>query len=90
MGMGIFAPEPLTSELYSYTFLVDGQRMHDPSNVALVRDVASVTNYFIISGDQGDLYGTGCKHGSLTHPWYNSPTLKNNVGSQLYSAGLRK
>lgn len=79
-------PEPLTSELYSYTFLVDGQRMHDPSNVALVRDVASVTNYFIISGDRGDLYKVqDVKHGSVTRRWYDSPTLKEQRRITIYT-----
>lgn len=49
-------PEPLASELYNYSYIVDGQRMNDPSNVSMVRDVASVSNLFIIPGDPGDLY----------------------------------
>src|SRR5574344_2195603 len=44
-------PEPLKPELYSYTFLVDGLKITDPSNVYQIRDVASVTNVFIIGGD---------------------------------------
>src|SRR5690554_6680036 len=46
-------PEPLLSELYSYTFIVDGVRMNDPSNVQMIRDVASVTNVFVIPGMPG-------------------------------------
>lgn len=37
-------PQPLKPELYSYTFLVDGLKINDPSNVYMIRDVASVTN----------------------------------------------
>ena len=48
-------PEPLPSELYSYSFIVDGLKTTDPNNVYLNRDVASVTNIFIIKGGQGDL-----------------------------------
>ena len=50
-------PEPLKPELYSYTFLVDGLKINDPANVYMIRDVASVTNVFIIGGDERiDLY----------------------------------
>lgn len=44
--------KPLTSELYTYTFFVDGLQITDPNNIAQVRDVASVSNYFIV--DCGD------------------------------------
>ena len=36
-------PEPLPSELYSYSFIVDGLKTTDPNNVYLNRDVASVS-----------------------------------------------
>ena len=67
-------PEPLKPELYSYTFLVDGLKINDPANVYMIRDVASVTNVFIIGGDERiDLYKVNkVPHGKV---WYNSPTL---------------
>ncbi|MDR1499612.1 MAG: esterase [Tannerellaceae bacterium] len=69
-------PAPLASELYSYAFLVDGLKAFDPNNVYINRDVSSLTNIFIIGGGQGDLYSVGSvPHGSLTHRWYDSPTL---------------
>jgi enterochelin esterase family protein len=69
-------PEPLASELYSYTFIVDGLECIDPNNVYLNRDVASVTNIFIIKGGRGDLYSVNkVAHGSLTRRWYDSPAL---------------
>ena len=70
-------PEPLKPELYSYTFLVDGLKINDPSNVYMIRDVASVTNVFIIGGDERiDLYKVNkVPHGTVSKVWYNSPTL---------------
>lgn len=70
-------PEPLKPELYSYTFLVDGLKINDPSNVYMIRDVASVTNVFIIGGDaRTDLYKVNkVPHGTVSKVWYNSPTL---------------
>ena len=70
-------PEPLAPELYSYTFIVDGLKINDPSNVYMIRDVASVTNVFIIGGNERiDLYKVNkVPHGTVSKIWYNSPTL---------------
>ncbi len=69
-------PQPLKPELYSYTFLVDGLKINDPSNVYMIRDVASVTNVFIIGGERADLYKVNkVPHGTVAKVWYNSPTL---------------
>lgn len=69
-------PEPLAPELYGYSFLVDGLRMMDPANVYMIRDVATVTNVFIIGGDRADLYKVNkVPHGTVSRMWYNSPTL---------------
>ena len=79
-------PEPLASELYNYSFVVDGQRMNDPSNVAMVRDVASVTNLFIIPGYPGDLYSVNdVPHGTVARRWYDSPTLKEQRRITIYT-----
>ena len=48
-------PEPLAPELYMYSFIVDGLKIMDPSNVYMIRDVATVTNVFIIGGGRADL-----------------------------------
>ena len=69
-------PEPLKPELYSYTFLVDCLKITDPSNVYQIRDVASVTNVFIIGGDRADLYKVNkVPHGSVSKVWYHSDVL---------------
>lgn len=69
-------PEPLKPELYSYTFLVDGLKITDPSNVYQIRDVASVTNVFIIGGDRADLYKVNkVPHGTVSKVWYHSDAL---------------
>ena len=69
-------PEPLKPELYSYSFIVDDLKMMDPSNVYMIRDVATVTNVFIIGGDRADLYKVNkVPHGTVSRMWYNSPSL---------------
>ena len=68
--------EPLKPELYGYAFFVDGLKIMDPGNVYMIRDVATVTNVFIIGGDRADLYKVNkVPHGTVRRMWYNSPTL---------------
>ncbi|MDR0895043.1 MAG: esterase [Prevotellaceae bacterium] len=75
-GVWEYTTAPLPSELYSYSFIVDGLTVRDPSNVYLIRDVASVTNIFLIKGDPGDLYSVqNVPHGTVARRWYNSPSL---------------
>jgi enterochelin esterase family protein len=78
-GVWTYTTEPLEGELYSYNFVVDGQRTLDPSNVYMNRDVATWTNIFTLSakeGDKGWYYEVhDVPHGSVSHVWYDSPTL---------------
>lgn len=79
-------PLPLASELYSYSFVVDGLRTADPNNVFLNRDVASLTNIFIIKGGCGDLYSVNkVPHGTVARRWYNSPTLGMDRRITIYT-----
>lgn len=69
-------PSPLAPELYSYSFLLDGLKVNDPGNVYLIRDVATLTNVFIIDGGRDGLYGVdGVPHGTVSKVWYDSPSL---------------
>ena len=52
-GVWSFTSAILPSELYSYSFIIDGLTTTDPNNPFLVRDVANVMNIFIIGGDDG-------------------------------------
>ena len=79
-------PEPLSPELYSYTMLVDGLKINDPSNVYRIRDVKSVTDVFIIPGDRADLYNINqVPHGTVSKVWYHSPTLGKDRRLTVYT-----
>ena len=79
-------PEPLAPELYSYSFIVDDLKMMDPANVYMIRDVATVTNVFIIGGGRADLYEVNdVPHGTVSRIWYNSPTLKMERRLTVYT-----
>jgi enterochelin esterase-like enzyme len=75
-GVWEFTSQPLSPELYNYSFIIDGFTTTDPNNPFLIRDVASVTNVFIIGGGHADLYKTNdIPHGTVARRWYDSPGL---------------
>ena len=79
-------PEPLGPELYSYSFIVDGLKMLDPANVYINRDVATVTNIFIIGGGRADLYKVNdVPHGTVRRMWYDSPALGKERRVTVYT-----
>lgn len=91
-GVWEFTTAPLSPELYSYTFLVDNLKMTDPSNVYQIRDVASVTNVFLIDGDYASSYKVSdVPHGTVSKVWYHSPTLDTDRRMTVYTpAGYEK
>ena len=91
-GVWEYTTGPLQPELYSYSFVVDGLTVRDPSNVYMNRDVATVTNIFIIGGERADLYKVNdVPHGTVSRVWYYSPTLKMNRRMTVYTpAGYDK
>ncbi len=75
-GVWTYTTGPLAPELYNYSLTVDGMKVADPSNVYLVRDIATLTNIFIVGGGQGDLYAVqDVPHGTVSKRWYHSPVL---------------
>ncbi len=79
-------PTPLAPELYSYTMLVDGLKINDPSNVHRIRDVNTVSDVFIIPGDRADLYSVNdVPHGTVSKVWYNSPSLGKDRRLTIYT-----
>ena len=95
LGVWSYTTGKLEPELYSYSFIVNGMRMLDPSNIYQNRDVATWTSIFIISdqkGDKGDLYSVNkVPHGNDSKVWYESPTLKLTRRMTVYTpAGYDK
>ena len=78
-GVWTVTTKVLTPELYSYSFMVDGQRIVDPSNSYVNRDISTLSNIFIVTkanDDKGHLYQVNnVPHGTLSRVWYDSPTL---------------
>lgn len=75
-------PKSLNPELYSYSFMMDGVKISDPSNVFMSRDVVTISNLFIINGKESDLYKVkDVPHGSLSKVWYHSD--KHNADRRI-------
>lgn len=74
-GLWSYTTQPIPSDLYGYSFMVDSVRTLDMSNVYVNRDVSSLFNIFITPNGKGDLYNVQqVPHGSVTKRWYNSPS----------------
>lgn len=85
-GVWSFTTQSLSPELYNYAFEVDGVKVTDPNNPFLIRDVASVTNIFIIGGGQADLYKVNdVPHGTVAKRWYDSPGLGMDRRITIYT-----
>ncbi len=85
-GVWSFTSQVLSSELYSYSFIIDGITVTDPNNPFLVRDVASVMNIFIIGSGQADFYKVNdIPHGTVAKRWYDSPGLKMDRRITVYT-----
>ena len=85
-GVWTYETQALDPELYSYSFQVDGVKTIDPSNPFLNRDVASVTNIFIVGGDQADLYKVNdVPHGTVSRRWYDSSGLGMDRRLTIYT-----
>jgi len=86
-GIWEFTSEPLASELYSYSFIIDGlANLRDQNNAYMQRDIASLTNYFIIGGGKADLYKVqDVPHGTVSKVWYESPTLGTTRRMSVYT-----
>ncbi|MBR4740491.1 MAG: esterase, partial [Bacteroidales bacterium] len=67
---------PLPSpEIYTYNFVVDGVAVNDPQNVLVQRDGTRYLPMLTVPGERTENYGEATKHGTVSHPWYDSKIL---------------
>lgn len=85
-GWWTYTSEPLKSDLYIYTYNVDGTQMIDPLSVFQIRDVNSLFTMFYISGGNADYYQVkDVPHGNVIRTWYKSDNLKMNRRLTIYT-----
>ncbi len=66
-------PFKVPSEMYNYTFVVDGTSQIDPLNMWVNRDVASLSSVLLVGGGVADDYFIhAVPHGTVSKVWYHS------------------
>jgi len=85
-------PEALAPEMYTYTFIVDGNSTIDPVNMFVNRDVASLTSVLMVPGDRATLYTVQeVPHGTVSKVWYHSDAAGFDRRLTVYTpAGYEK
>lgn len=74
---------PLKPEFYSYSFIVNGVLVTDPSNSQIKRDGTRNESVLLVPGEESDLYIVkDVPHGTISKVWYESPTL--NLIRRMY------
>jgi enterochelin esterase-like enzyme len=77
---------PLVPDFYSYSFAVDGVRTLDPQNVQIKQGISSLSNMFLVPGEQAAYADTNTvPHGEIRIAWYNSSTLKDLRRMHIYT-----
>ena len=70
-------PFVVVPEMYTYTFIVNGNTVLDNNNVFVNRDIASLTSVLLVpkAGARSDLYAIHrVPHGTVSKVWYPSAT----------------
>lgn len=75
-------PQP---ELYTYSFLVDGVAVNDPSNIFMQRDGTRYLSVLLVPGTLTENYFEAKQRGDLHQVWYESPTLGLNRRLFVYT-----
>lgn len=85
-GRWSYRTGPLSAELYSYAFVVNGLTIIDPANSFVNRDIATLSSIFVISGGEADLYAVNdVPHGTVSRQWYESPGLNIDRRITVYT-----
>ena len=75
-------PDP---EIYTYNFVVDGVAVNDPQNVLVQRDGTRYLPMLIVPGERTENYVEATRHGTVSHPWYDSKILGMNRRLSVYT-----
>jgi enterochelin esterase family protein len=77
---------PLTPDLYSYSFRVDGVKTLDPKNAAIKPGIAGADNMVFIPGKEAEFEDNkDVPHGEVRQVWYHSSTLDTQRRMHVYT-----
>ncbi len=86
IGVWSFTTPVLQPELYIYNIVIDGVTVADPSNVYMIRDVATIFSYFIVPGDGSRHYMVAdVPHGTVSKVWCDMPSLGKTRRMSVYT-----
>ena len=78
--------KPVKPEIYTYSYIVDNQKVLDPLNMFVWRNISDLYNIFIIPGEKTDNYQIkDVPHGTVSAVWYSSPSLNMNRRMMVYT-----
>lgn len=85
-GNYIFTFRNVAPDLYDYWFEIDGVKTLDPSNPYVARDIASLSNIFIVPGGNADWFESAdVPHGNVHKVWYDSEILEGPRRMTVYT-----
>jgi len=77
---------PLSSEIWTYTYSVDGLTMLDPGNPNVIRDGVRYLNSVLVPGPASAFYAaSSAPHGTVAAVWYPSTALKASRRMLVYT-----
>lgn len=77
---------PVRPEVYTYSYIVDNQKVLDPLNMFVWRNISDLYNIFIVPGERTENYQIkDVPHGTVSSVWYNSPALQMNRRMMVYT-----
>ena len=77
---------PITPDLYSYDFTVDGVKTFDPKNVQFKEGENGLSNLFFIPGKESDYCAIKpVPHGTVETVWFTSNVMQNVGRFHLYT-----
>ena len=80
-----FRFDSVAPDLYDYWFEIDGVRTLDPGNPYVARDIAGLSNIFIVPGGKASLFEShDVPHGSVHKVWYDSDVLGGERRMTVY------
>ena len=81
-----YASIPLPApEIYTYSFIVDGVMMNDPSNVIMQRDGTRYLSVLLVPGGISGYYKEATQRGNVRTVWYDSPTIGMQRRMTIYT-----
>ncbi len=84
-GIWSLTTEPLTPDVYSYFFTVDGVPMPDPVNGFIKQGIRTQQSMFVIPGKEAELYGpANVPHGEVRMVTYQSAVVGKTRRMHVY------